>query len=143
MARRIDHDGSPSIRRTCNGAIDIEYHEWRARTLRARWMRVWLCRFIAHVTRLWRRRAKKAELYTLDERTLRDIGIVYGDIPMIASGAYFYDESRKQRGSWIPSATEVHGPNPLVVFDAHIQAKGEVVWSHCFHNSPMSSLKNG
>ena len=126
MARRIDRDGSPSIRRTCNGVIDIRYHEWRARKLRDRWMRVWLGRFIAHVTRLWRCRAVKAKLDTLDERTLHDIGIVYGDIPTIASGSYFHDESRKQRGTWIPSATAEHEPSPLVAIDAHIPAKGEV-----------------
>jgi len=44
------------IRRTNNGAIDVEYYEKRARRLRVRWMCCWLGRIVGHADRFWRRR---------------------------------------------------------------------------------------
>lgn len=82
-----------------NGAIDIAYYERRARALRARCMRLWLRKCLARIARFWRRRAAQAELYRLDERAMRDIGITGGDIPAIVSGIYFRDNSRRQRGA--------------------------------------------
>lgn len=85
------------IPRFGNGVIDFAYYEQRARKLRARWMRSWLHGVVDRVAAFWRRRATAAKLYALDERTLRDIGITRGDIPAIASGAFFQDETRRQR----------------------------------------------
>lgn len=56
---------SHSIRRTGNGAIDIEYYEKLACALRARWMRLLLRRFIVRVAVFWRRRTVETELNTL------------------------------------------------------------------------------
>lgn len=125
MAHHIDHTGSShergtgcclsqderAIRRLCNGAIDLAYYEKRARALRARCMRFWLHRLIRSVVRFWRRRAVAAELWSLDESAMRDIGIARSDIAAIASGAYFQDESRRQRGTVhrvAPAAGEWH-----------------------------------
>lgn len=100
---------SRSVRRRSDGAIDIAYYEGRMRRLRARWMRMWLRRFVGRIGESWRRRLAAAELYTLDEHALRDMGITRGDIPAIASGAYVRDESRRPRGGCIGDAKKAQG----------------------------------
>lgn len=132
----------PSIRRIFNGAIDIDYYVRRARELRARLMRLWLRRFIGRVTRFWRRRAVGAELYALDERAMHDIGIARGDIPAIASGAYFQDESRRQRSAWNRDAIEEHGLCPINAFETIRRAKGEMNMTSPFLQQPHEFAEN-
>jgi hypothetical protein len=42
-------------------------------------------------------------LNALDERALRDIGIVRSDIASVASGAYSRDDTRRRRGAPVAS----------------------------------------
>lgn len=86
MARRNEH-----------GSIDVPFYESRARILRARFMMMWLRRLATWVVQGWRRRRLASELYALDERTLRDLGIARSDIPAIASGSYCRDATRQRR----------------------------------------------
>jgi len=100
---------SRSVRRRSDGSIDIAYYERRMRRLRARWMRMWLRGIVRRIGESWRRRLAAAELYSLDERALRDMGITRGDIPAVVSGGYVRDESRRQRGGCIRGPNEAQG----------------------------------
>jgi uncharacterized protein YjiS (DUF1127 family) len=86
-------DGLPDIRRRSDGSIDIEYYESRARRLRSSY----ITNLFVRLVRCWRRSSVHLELQVLDERTMRDIGISHSDIPAIVSGAYFRDDTRRQR----------------------------------------------
>jgi uncharacterized protein YjiS (DUF1127 family) len=81
-------------------------------------MRLWLRRLVGRVAGFWRRRALEAELHTLDERSLHDIGIARGDIPAIVSGDYAHDESRRQRGTRICGLAHEHGRRSIHPDDA-------------------------
>lgn len=86
-----------AIRRIGNGAIDMGYYKRRAHALRSRFMCVWLRNLVCRMVRCWRPRTTEVELNALEEHALHDIGISRSDIPAIASGIYFRDESRRQR----------------------------------------------
>jgi uncharacterized protein YjiS (DUF1127 family) len=89
-------DAAPRRRhRMSDGAIDIRCRTGRPRAHR---MRSWLRAMLGRVLGYWRRRAAEDELYRLDERMMRDIGISRADFPAILSGEYVRDESRRQRG---------------------------------------------
>jgi uncharacterized protein YjiS (DUF1127 family) len=95
----------------------------QSRILRARELRSWLRGLTALVAGYWRRRAVEAELYSLDNRGLRDIGIGRGDIPAIADGAYFQDDSRRQRGAQIRAASDNQEYRSSKFVDLHQQTR--------------------
>jgi hypothetical protein len=64
---------SRSIRRTGNGAIDVEYYETLACAPRARWMRLLLRKFIGRVVLLWRRRAAETGLKTFNAHRCKKV----------------------------------------------------------------------
>lgn len=78
-----------AIYRSTNGSIDIDRYKRRVRRLRIRWLRLQWYRCIRYVVWLWRRRSLEAELYSLDQETLKDIGIDRSDIPRLVKTAYF------------------------------------------------------
>lgn len=89
------------IRRTANGAIDMDHYYRRARAERAAFLRAVFSCIARCGWRVWgcikaklAGRANRRELSTLSTRELRDLGIACSDLDAIASGAYFNDTSR-------------------------------------------------
>lgn len=115
----------PAIRRSGTGAIDIEYYERRAHDLRIQFMRYWLRNLIRRVTRFWQRPTTEAELNALDDRALHDIGISRSDIPAIASGIYFGDESRRQRARPVRVPMKEQDRWPISLLEARQRMKGK------------------
>lgn len=90
MERSTEKNSSESaIYRLTNGSIDIDRYKRRVRRLRIRWLRLQWYRCIRYAGWLWRRRSLEAELYSLDQKTLADIGVVRSDIPRLVKTAYF------------------------------------------------------
>lgn len=89
--------GRRAIRRRHDGTIDMDLYVHRTHRLRARWMRVVLRAWRRGLVRWLRSHRVEAELAALDARMLRDIGITRTDVPRIASGAWFRDDSRDRR----------------------------------------------
>lgn len=91
--------------RTATGALDIACYEREARRLRAQFMHVFISRLLLLLGTAWRqvktcfsRLTRQRELNALDDHALRDLGLDRGDLSAIASGAFFDDASRRQRG---------------------------------------------
>ena len=91
--------------RTATGALDIACYERQARQLRAQFMHARLSRLLLLLGTAWRqvktrfrRLARQRELNALDDHALRDLGLDRSDLSAIASGAFFADASRRQRG---------------------------------------------
>jgi uncharacterized protein YjiS (DUF1127 family)/ketosteroid isomerase-like protein len=136
-----DNNEPDPVRRKRDGVIDIAYYVHRAGRLRTRWMR----RLIGRIAHFRQRRAAEAELHALDARTLHDIGIAPGDIPAIASGVYFRDDGRRQRG--IPAAhrpATPGSPDRAAAFrrswiDAWNRRDLDAVLAHCTDDFEFSS----
>jgi uncharacterized protein YjiS (DUF1127 family) len=75
----------------------MEYYTRRAGRLRVRWLHAWVRGQVRRAVRYLGRSRIEAELHALDARTLKDIGISRSDVPGIASGDHFRDDSRYPR----------------------------------------------
>lgn len=95
---------SPRACRSKTGAQNAACHERRARELRRQAIQQWLNALTRLLMRCWRAMgqglrtwAAQRELAALDERTLHDLGLTHGDLPAIADGSFYIDETRRQR----------------------------------------------
>jgi uncharacterized protein YjiS (DUF1127 family) len=92
------------VRRTRNGAVNMDYYTRRARALRSETVGIGLGRIsallgrLAHrlIARIARLRTRNA-LAALDHRMLQDLGIGRSDIDAIASGDFFSDVTRQRQ----------------------------------------------
>ena len=107
-------DTPAPICRTATGASDIACYERQARQLRAQFMRAGLSHLLLLLGIAWRhvkigfkRHARQRELNALDDHALRDLGLDRSDLSAIASGAFFDDTSRRQRGGSKPKPSKV------------------------------------
>lgn len=95
---------SPRVCRSKTGALNTACHQRRARELRRQAIQQWIDALARLVMRCWRAVAQcvrswaaQRELAALDERTLHDLGLTHGDLPAIADGSFYIDETRRQR----------------------------------------------
>ena len=114
-------DTSAPRPRTATGALDIAYYEHQARQLRAQFMHAGLSHLLLLLEMTWKhvkigfnRHAGQGELNALDDHALRDIGLERSDLSAIASGAFFDDASRRQRGASKTKPSKVkHAKKPM------------------------------
>lgn len=106
-------DTALAVKRTESGALDHEFYERRARQLRAEAVHAWIGTIAAFSAKAWkriesgaRRAATQRSLNTLDARALKDIGLTSGDVTAVASGEFFVDPTRRQRGNFHLTAQE-------------------------------------
>jgi len=89
------------IRRTANGAIDMDYYYRCARAERADFLRAVFSCIARGGWRAWgcikarmAGRTARRELSALSTRELRDLGIAHSDFGALANGTYFTDSTR-------------------------------------------------